>query len=162
MVLVTAITPQGPGTPHFIPPEDNSKNIIPVYCSILAAVVVGLIGYVAFKCWVTCKQKKLLAKQRVGELAASGEGEKLHSDSGVFLDTHSLQEPNQLNKDWDVLLGTMDEYTNVNEVVGRVTDYINFCTDMLGPTKKIRCFANNKPMDNKGIEAFAQQEKKGI
>ncbi|XP_069585252.1 tumor necrosis factor receptor superfamily member 16-like [Ranitomeya imitator] len=88
----------GSGTPHFIPPEDNSKNIIPVYCSILAAVVVGLIGYVAFKCWVTCKQKKLLAKQRAGELAASGEGEKLHSDSGVFLDTHSLQEPNQLNK----------------------------------------------------------------
>ncbi|KAG9471911.1 tumor necrosis factor receptor superfamily member 16-like [Eleutherodactylus coqui] len=86
------------GSPQFIPPEDNSKNIIPVYCSILAAVVVGLIGYVAFKCWVTCKQKKLLAKQRAGELAASGEGEKLHSDSGVFLDTHSLQEQNQLNK----------------------------------------------------------------
>ncbi|XP_077123994.1 tumor necrosis factor receptor superfamily member 16-like [Ranitomeya variabilis] len=88
----------GSGTPQFIPPEDNSKNIIPVYCSILAAVVVGLIGYVAFKCWVTCKQKKLLAKQRAGELAASGEGEKLHSDSGVFLDTHSLQDQNQLHK----------------------------------------------------------------
>ncbi|XP_073407260.1 tumor necrosis factor receptor superfamily member 16-like isoform X2 [Dendrobates tinctorius] len=88
----------GSGTPQFIPPEVNSKNIIPVYCSILAAVVVGLIGYVAFKCWVTCKQKKLLAKQRAGELAASGEGEKLHSDSGVFLDTHSLQEQNQLSK----------------------------------------------------------------
>ncbi|XP_072011004.1 tumor necrosis factor receptor superfamily member 16-like isoform X2 [Engystomops pustulosus] len=86
------------GSPHFISPEDNSKNIIPVYCSILAAVVVGLIGYVAFKCWATCKQKKLLAKQRAGELAASGEGEKLHSDSGVFLDTHSLQEHTQLNK----------------------------------------------------------------
>lgn len=82
----------------FTPPDDHSKNIIPVYCSILAAVVVGLIGYVAFKCWVSCKQKKLLAKQRAGELAASGEGEKLHSDSGVFLDTHSLQEQNQLNK----------------------------------------------------------------
>ncbi|XP_044150876.1 tumor necrosis factor receptor superfamily member 16-like isoform X1 [Bufo gargarizans] len=86
------------GSPQFISPEDHSKNIIPVYCSILAAVVVGLIGYVAFKCWVSCKQKKLLAKQRAGELAASGEGEKLHSDSGVFLDTHSLQEQNQLNK----------------------------------------------------------------
>ncbi|KAM5157191.1 tumor necrosis factor receptor superfamily member 16-like isoform 2-T2 [Mantella aurantiaca] len=86
------------GSPHFIPPEDNSKNIIPVYCSILAAVVVGLIAYVAFKCYSTCKQKKLLAKARANELAASGEGEKLHSDSGVFLDTHSLQEQNQLNK----------------------------------------------------------------
>lgn len=33
-------------------PEDNSKNIIPVYCSILAAVVVGLLAYVAFKWYV--------------------------------------------------------------------------------------------------------------
>uniref|UniRef100_Q66JK7 Ngfr protein n=1 Tax=Xenopus tropicalis TaxID=8364 RepID=Q66JK7_XENTR len=87
-----------PGSHHFIPQEDNSKNIIPVYCSILAAVVVGLIGYVAFKCYTTCKQKKQLAKARAGELATSGEGEKLHSDSGVFLDTHSLQEQNQLSK----------------------------------------------------------------
>nr|AAH98955.1 LOC398134 protein [Xenopus laevis] len=85
------------GSPHFIP-QDNSKNIIPVYCSILAAVVVGLIAYVAFKCYTTCKQKKQLAKARAGELATSTEGEKLHSDSGVFLDTHSLQEPNHLSK----------------------------------------------------------------
>ncbi|XP_018427342.1 PREDICTED: tumor necrosis factor receptor superfamily member 16-like isoform X2 [Nanorana parkeri] len=87
-----------PSYPNFIPPYDHGKNIIPVYCSILAAVVVGLIGYVAFKCYSSCKQKKLLAKARANELAASGEGEKLHSDSGVFLDTHSLQEQNQLNK----------------------------------------------------------------
>ncbi|KAJ7322074.1 hypothetical protein JRQ81_018361 [Phrynocephalus forsythii] len=38
-------------TPEFVPPlvEDNSKYIIPVYCSILAAVVVGLLAYVAFQ-----------------------------------------------------------------------------------------------------------------
>ncbi|CAM2105082.1 tumor necrosis factor receptor superfamily member 16-like [Caretta caretta] len=84
---------------EFLPPvPDNSKNIIPVYCSILAAVVVGLLAYVAFKCWNTCKQKKQLAKARAGELGASPEGEKLHSDSGVFLDTHSLQEHHPLNK----------------------------------------------------------------
>ncbi|XP_069501895.1 tumor necrosis factor receptor superfamily member 16-like [Ambystoma mexicanum] len=87
-----------PSSPEFIPREDNSKNIIPVYCSILGAVVVGLIAYVAFKCWSTCKQKKQLAKARAGELGSSPETEKLHSDSGVFLDTHSLQEPHQLNK----------------------------------------------------------------
>ncbi|KAL8164648.1 UNVERIFIED_CONTAM: hypothetical protein K2H54_000851 [Gekko kuhli] len=85
---------------EFVPPlaEDHSKNIIPVYCSILAAVVVGLLAYVAFKCWSTCKQKQQLAKARAGELATSPEGEKLHSDSGVFLDTHSLQEHHHLNK----------------------------------------------------------------
>ncbi|XP_067148655.1 tumor necrosis factor receptor superfamily member 16-like [Apteryx mantelli] len=80
------------------PEEDAGKNIIPVYCSILAAVVVGLLAYVAFKCWHTCKQKQQLAKARAGELGPAPEGEKLHSDSGVFLDTHSLQEPHQLGK----------------------------------------------------------------
>nr|XP_006114483.1 tumor necrosis factor receptor superfamily member 16-like [Pelodiscus sinensis] len=48
--------------------------------------------------WPSCKQKQQLAKARAGELGASPEGEKLHSDSGVFLDTHSLQEHHALNK----------------------------------------------------------------
>uniref|UniRef100_A0A8C3BES7 TNR16 factor n=1 Tax=Cairina moschata TaxID=8855 RepID=A0A8C3BES7_CAIMO len=74
------------------PPEGTGKDIIPVYCSILAAVVVGLLAYVAFKCWHTCRQKQQLAKARAGELGTAPEGEKLHSDSGVFLDTHSLQD----------------------------------------------------------------------
>ncbi|XP_063003656.1 tumor necrosis factor receptor superfamily member 16-like [Elgaria multicarinata webbii] len=92
--------PPNSSTSEFVPPlaEDNSKNIIPVYCSILAAVVVGLLAYVAFKCWTTCKQKHQLAKARAGEMATSPEGEKLHSDSGVFLDTHSLQEHRPLSK----------------------------------------------------------------
>ncbi|XP_074013749.1 death domain-containing membrane protein NRADD-like [Numenius arquata] len=86
-----------PATPEFVPPppEATGKDIIPVYCSLLAAVVVGLLAYVAFKCWHTCRQKKQLAKARAGDLGTSPEGEKLHSDSGVFLDTHSLQEPHQ-------------------------------------------------------------------
>lgn len=87
-----------PSSPEFIPREDSSNNIIPVYCSILGAIVVGLIAYVAFKCWSACKQKKQLAKARAVELGSNPETEKLHSDSGVFLDTHSLQEPHQLNK----------------------------------------------------------------
>ncbi|OXB73992.1 UNVERIFIED_CONTAM: hypothetical protein H355_008851 [Colinus virginianus] len=79
----------------FVPPlpEDVGQNIIPVYCSLLAAVVVGLLAYVAFK-W----QKQQLAKARATELGTAAEGEKLHSDSGVFLDTHSLQEPHQMGK----------------------------------------------------------------
>ncbi|XP_051879123.1 tumor necrosis factor receptor superfamily member 16 [Pristis pectinata] len=76
---------------------DTGRDIIPVYCSILAAVIVGLIIYVTVKCWNTCKQKKQLAKARAGELDGGGEGEKLHSDSGVFVDSHSLHEP-QLSK----------------------------------------------------------------
>ncbi|XP_041100941.1 tumor necrosis factor receptor superfamily member 16-like isoform X1 [Polyodon spathula] len=85
-----------PSSPDFIPQEDSGKNIIPVYCSILAAIVIGLLIYVAYKCWTSCKQKQQLAKARASELSCSPEGEKLHSDSGVFLDTHSLQETQQL------------------------------------------------------------------
>ncbi|KAM6209341.1 death domain-containing membrane protein NRADD-like [Sarcoramphus papa] len=89
-----------PATPEFVPPppEATGRDIIPVYCSLLAAVVVGLLAYVAFKCWHTCRQKQQLAKARAGDLGTSPEGEKLHSDSGVFLDTHSLQEPHQPGK----------------------------------------------------------------
>lgn len=40
-----------PATPELVlpPPEAGGKDIIPVYCSLLAAVVVGLLAYVAFK-----------------------------------------------------------------------------------------------------------------
>lgn len=72
---------------------DTGRDIIPVYCSLLAAIIVGLVIYVTVKCWSTCKQKQQLAKARAGELDGGGEGEKLHSDSGVFVDTHSLHEP---------------------------------------------------------------------
>uniref|UniRef100_A0A8C3JHD0 Death domain-containing protein n=1 Tax=Calidris pygmaea TaxID=425635 RepID=A0A8C3JHD0_9CHAR len=92
-----------PATPEFVPPppEATGKDIIPVYCSLLAAVVVGLLAYgdtggvVMGSLGDNCVQKKQLAKARAGDLGTSPEGEKLHSDSGVFLDTHSLQEPHQ-------------------------------------------------------------------
>lgn len=43
-----------PATPKFAPPppEATGRDIIPVYCSLLAAVVVGLLAYVAFKWYV--------------------------------------------------------------------------------------------------------------
>eukprot|EP00062_Callorhinchus_milii_P027268 gi/632990361/ref/XP_007884133.1/ PREDICTED: tumor necrosis factor receptor superfamily member 16-like [Callorhinchus milii] len=60
--------------------HQNERNII-VYCSILAAIVVGLLVYVGFKCWRTCKQKQQLSKSR-GELGPSPETEKLQNDGG--------------------------------------------------------------------------------
>ncbi|XP_062322813.1 tumor necrosis factor receptor superfamily member 16 [Osmerus eperlanus] len=72
----------------------GSSNIL-AYVSVLAAVVLGLLLYVAYKCWTSCKQKQALGKARAAELGAAPEGEKvekLHSDSGVFLDSHSLQD----------------------------------------------------------------------
>lgn len=79
-----------PRAPKFTPQEEEGNSIIPVYVSLLAAVVLGLLIYVAYKCWTSCKQKKALGKARAAELGMASEGEKLHSDSGVFLDSHSL------------------------------------------------------------------------
>ncbi|KAK3571838.1 hypothetical protein QTP86_020466 [Hemibagrus guttatus] len=67
-------------------------NNILIYVSVLAAVVLGLLIYVAYKCWKSFQQKAALGKARAAELNNVVEGEKLHSDSGVFLDSHSLQE----------------------------------------------------------------------
>lgn len=86
-----------PGTPTFSPQEEGDSNNILAYVSVLAAVVLGLLIYVAYKCWRTCKQKKALSKARAAELGTAPEGEKLQSDSGVFLDSHSLQD-NQPSK----------------------------------------------------------------
>ncbi|XP_029927820.1 death domain-containing membrane protein NRADD [Myripristis murdjan] len=79
-------------TPKFTPQDEGGSSNILAYVSILAAVVLGLLLYVAYKCWTSCKQKKALSKARAAELGTSPEGEKLHSDSGVFLDSHSLQD----------------------------------------------------------------------
>lgn len=82
----------GSGAPRLIPQEQGGSNNILIYVSVLAAVVLGLLLYVAYKCWKSCQQKQALVKARVAELNNAGEGEKLHSDSGVFLDSHSLQD----------------------------------------------------------------------
>ncbi|MEQ2305768.1 hypothetical protein AMECASPLE_001427 [Ameca splendens] len=86
-----------PGPSKFTPLDEGGSNNILAYVSVLAAVVLGLLVYVAYKCWRSCKQKKALSKARVAELGTSPEGEKLQSDSGVFLDSYSLQD-NQPSK----------------------------------------------------------------
>ncbi|XP_030248351.1 tumor necrosis factor receptor superfamily member 16 [Sparus aurata] len=85
-----------PGT-KFTPQDQGGNNNILAYVSVLAALVLGLLLYVAYKCWRSCKQKRALSKARAAELGTSPEGEKLQSDSGVFLDSHSLQD-NQPSK----------------------------------------------------------------
>lgn len=85
------------GTPKFTPQDEGGGNNTLVYVSVLAAVVLGLLVYVAYKCWRSCKQKKALSKARAAELGTSPEGEKLQSDSGVFLDSYSVQD-NQPSK----------------------------------------------------------------
>ncbi|XP_063069679.1 tumor necrosis factor receptor superfamily member 16 [Engraulis encrasicolus] len=91
-----------PSNPRFIGPGFN-ENLIPIYCSILAAVVVGVVAYFIFKRWNSCKQNKQQAAANNRAAAAataanqtpSPEGEKLHSDSGISVDSQSLQEQQQ-------------------------------------------------------------------
>ncbi|XP_056153037.1 nerve growth factor receptor b [Lampris incognitus] len=69
-------------------------KLIPIYCSILAAVVVGLVAFIIFKRWNSCKQNKQGGNNSAASQNQSPppEGEKLHSDSGISVDSQSLQE----------------------------------------------------------------------
>ncbi|KAK1882152.1 Tumor necrosis factor receptor superfamily member 16 [Dissostichus eleginoides] len=71
-----------------------NDKLIPIYCSILAAVVVGLVAFIIFKRWNSCKQNKQGANNCTANQnqTPSPEGEKLHSDSGISVDSQSLQE----------------------------------------------------------------------
>ncbi|CAJ1081084.1 nerve growth factor receptor b [Xyrichtys novacula] len=71
-----------------------NDKLIPIYCSILAAVVVGLVAFIIFKRWNSCKQNKQGANNCTANQnqTQSPEGEKLHSDSGISVDSQSLQE----------------------------------------------------------------------
>ncbi|MEQ2244348.1 hypothetical protein ILYODFUR_016143 [Ilyodon furcidens] len=70
-----------------------NDKLIPIYCSILAAVV-GLVAFIIFKMWNSCKQNKQGANNCTTNpnQTPSPEGEKLHSDSGISVDSQSLQE----------------------------------------------------------------------
>lgn len=89
-------TTSSSGSPQFLGGSLN-ENLIPIYCSILAAVVVGLIAYIVFKRWNSCKQNKQAANNRAAtnNQMVTPEGEKLHSDSGISVDSQSLQEQQQ-------------------------------------------------------------------
>ncbi|TWW80579.1 hypothetical protein D4764_01G0003940 [Takifugu flavidus] len=39
--------------------------------------------------------------------------------------------------DWDVLLGEHEE--DIDEMTDRLTDYLNFCVDVVVPTKTVQC-----------------------
>ncbi|XP_075767829.1 tumor necrosis factor receptor superfamily member 16 isoform X1 [Pelodiscus sinensis] len=93
----------------------TADNLIPVYCSILAAVVVGLVAYIAFKRWNSCKQNKQGANNRPVNQTPSPEGEKLHSDSGISVDSQSLhdQQPQTQTAQVQALKGEGHPYASL-------------------------------------------------
>lgn len=54
-------TSPAPGTPKFTPQDEASSNNILAYVSVLAAVVLGLLIYVAYKWWVLWSDCKIRA-----------------------------------------------------------------------------------------------------
>lgn len=45
--------------------------------------------------------------------------------------------------DWSVLQDSFGE--DIEGATHCTTDYLNFCMDIVAPTKTVRCFPNNKP-----------------
>ncbi|XP_026803705.3 nerve growth factor receptor b [Pangasianodon hypophthalmus] len=72
------------------------ENLIPLYASIVPAVLLGLVAFIVIKRWKSCKHNKQEGSNRSGmenpSQTPSPEGEKLHSDSGISVDSQSLQE----------------------------------------------------------------------
>ncbi|XP_071757281.2 nerve growth factor receptor b [Centroberyx gerrardi] len=104
----TSTTTTDGDSPKLIYQGLNDK-LIPIYCSILAAVVVGLVAFIIFKRWNSCKQNKQGANNCTANQnqTPSPEGEKLHSDSGISVDSQSLQEQQGQTQAQTVV--TMDE-----------------------------------------------------
>lgn len=82
---------QNTSSPFPSEPPGASGSIIPVYCALLATVVLGLLAYVAFKCWRSHKQRQQLAKARTAELGALDK-DQTHRESSVFHDSPSSLE----------------------------------------------------------------------
>ncbi|XP_015264711.1 PREDICTED: tumor necrosis factor receptor superfamily member 16 [Gekko japonicus] len=103
------------GSSQSVVRSGTPDNLIPVYCSILAAVIVGLVAYIAFKRWNSCKQNKQGANNRPVNQTPSPEGEKLHSDSGISVDSQSLhdQQPQTQTASLQGLKGDGNLYTSL-------------------------------------------------
>uniref|UniRef100_A0A667YUQ0 Nerve growth factor receptor n=1 Tax=Myripristis murdjan TaxID=586833 RepID=A0A667YUQ0_9TELE len=115
------MTTASPGSPRFLGHGFN-ENLIPIYCSILAAVVVGLVAYIVFKRWNSCKQNKQAANNRAATAnqTVTPEGEKLQSDSGISVDSQSLQEQQQQAQ---AQVQTQPSQSHTQEATKFLTDY---------------------------------------
>ncbi len=51
---------------------------------------------------------------------------------------------------WGLFLGEYEE--DIEGLTHCITDYVQFCEENVVPTKRIRCFPNNKPWINKDIK----------
>lgn len=52
--------------------------------------------------------------------------------------------------DWDVIVGSHGD--DVEGAAQCITDYMNFCTDVVVPVRTVKCFTNNKPWVTKEVK----------
>ncbi|TWW77710.1 hypothetical protein D4764_12G0011000 [Takifugu flavidus] len=60
--------------------------------------------------------------------------------------------------DWDVLCEPHGE--DIDGLTTCITDYINFCVENTVPTRKVRCFPNNKPWVTPDLKALLNEKKR--
>ncbi|TWW77451.1 hypothetical protein D4764_12G0008410 [Takifugu flavidus] len=62
--------------------------------------------------------------------------------------------------DWDVLLVEHEE--DIDGMTDRLTDYLNFCVDVVVPTKTVQCYPNNKPWVTQEVKDVLNKKKKAF
>ena len=62
--------------------------------------------------------------------------------------------------DWSVLQDSFGE--DIEGVTHCTTDYLNFCMDIVAPTKTVRCFPNNKPWITSNVKHLLNMKKRAF
>ncbi len=62
--------------------------------------------------------------------------------------------------DWEEMCHSFGE--DIDGLCDFLTDYIHFCQDIVAPTKKVRCFPNNKPWITKDLKAHLNEKKRAF
>lgn len=59
--------------------------------------------------------------------------------------------------DWDVLLSPHGE--DIERMTLFLTDYLNFCVDLVSPIKTVQCYPNNKPWVMQEVKSALNRKK---
>ncbi|XP_077578764.1 uncharacterized protein LOC144200462 [Stigmatopora nigra] len=62
--------------------------------------------------------------------------------------------------DWEVLCKPHGE--DIDSLTHCITDYINFCVENIVPSKKVRCYSNNKPWVTRDLRALLNKKKRAF
>ncbi|KAI3367330.1 hypothetical protein L3Q82_008377 [Scortum barcoo] len=63
----------------------------------------------------------------------------------------------QCNDLWDVLMNPHGE--DIEGMTHCLTDYLNFCADVVSPVKTVRCYPNNKPWVTREVKTVLNKKK---